>query len=235
MILRQVFEFDALWIEINALDNKISAKVQLDMLQTVLRVVERVCAWFLTSAKFDIRAQVAAYKPGVATLAEHIVEILPETHKRELARRVEAFMEKGVPTPLALRVARLDFLLSAVDIVRLAIGAGIDVVEAGKRFFAVGARFKLDALRLAARKLPTETQWERLAVAALIEELYAEQAELTAHAVDGESRNFEARIAAHASAIERFENLVREIERATRPDLAMLTVANRALRGVLAD
>jgi len=44
----------------------------------------------------------------------------------------------------AVRVARLDFLLSAVDIVRLASGAGIDVIEAGRRFFAIGARFKLD-------------------------------------------------------------------------------------------
>jgi glutamate dehydrogenase len=235
MILRQVFELDALWTDINALDNKVEAKVQLELLQTVLRLVERVSAWFLTSAKLDIRAQAAAFKPGIALLSERVSEILPETHKAELTRRANAFADKGVPAPLALRVARLDFLLSAVDIVRLAKAAGIDVIEAGKRFFAIGARFKLDALRLAARKLPTETQWQKLAVSALIEELYAEQAELTTRTVAHNGEDFEARIAAHASELKRIENLVREIDAAAHPDLAMLTVANRALRGFLVD
>jgi glutamate dehydrogenase len=232
MILRQVFDLDALWNDINALDNKVPAQVQIEMTQMALHLVERVSAWFLMSTKLDIRAQVAAYRPGIAALAEHLSDVLPASHKAELARRAAAFAAKAVPPELAVRVARLDFLLSAVDIVRLATGAGIDVVAAGKEFFAIGARFKLDALRLAARKLPLDTQWQRLAASALIEELYAAQAELTARALS-RTENLEARLAARESELQRLESLVREIELAAHPDLAMLTVANRALRGFL--
>jgi glutamate dehydrogenase len=42
MILRQVFDLDALWSEINALDNKVPAQIQTDLLRTALRLVERV-------------------------------------------------------------------------------------------------------------------------------------------------------------------------------------------------
>lgn len=103
----------------------------------------------------------------------------------------------------------------------------------GRRFFAIGSRFRLDALRVAARKLDAGTAWQKRAVAAVIEDLYAQQAELTAKAV-AESHDFEAWIERHARDLGRLEQLEREIEAAAPPDLAMLTVATRTLRGFLA-
>ncbi len=234
MIVRKVFALDALWAEINALDNRVPAATQIELFRAALRLVERVTAWFLMSAKLDIKAQAAFFRPGVAALADHLFDILPETHRVELQRRAAAFAGHGVPEALAQRVARFDFLLSAVDIVRLAKAADREVVEAGQRFFAVGARFKLDALRVAARKLAAETQWQKLAAAALIEDLYAHQADLTGHAISGDG-DFERWISGHAGDLARLDALVREIEAAAQPDLAMLTVATRALRGFLID
>jgi glutamate dehydrogenase len=234
MILREVFGLDALWADINALDNKVPAQTQLDMVKTALRLVERVAAWFLAGAKLDIAAQVEAYRPGVAVLADHIGDFMPESHQAELLRRVAAYAGKGVPQELALRVARLDFLLSAVDVVRLAKAAPCDFLEAGRRFYAIGSHFKLDALRLAARKLLADTQWQKLAVSALIEDLYAHQADLTARAL-ARGGDFEQWLEGHARDLGRLDALVREIEAATQPDLAMLTVANRALRGFLVE
>jgi glutamate dehydrogenase len=234
MIVREIFDLDALSNGINALDGKVPAAVQLDMHKAVLRLVERVTAWFLMSTKLDIKAQIDTYRPGIAKLAEKISEIMPDTHKIELTRRVATFVGKGVPQELGLRVARLDFLLSAVDIVRLATVTQKDVVEAGRRFFAVGSRFKLDALRIAARKLAADSEWQKLAVSALIEDLYAHQSDVAARAMTTEN-DFEHWIEGHARDLTRLDSLVREIESVAQPDLAMLTVANRALRGFLVD
>jgi glutamate dehydrogenase len=235
MILRQVFDLDALWSEVNALDNKVPTQTQLDLLGIALRLVARVTVWFLVGAgTLDIRGQVATYRPGVTLLTDHLGDILPESHQAELKRRAAAFVEQGVPQALALRVARLDFLHSAVDIVRLAASGQKDVVDIGRRFFAIGSRFKLDALRAAARKLVVETQWQKLAAAALIEDFYAHQSDLTARAV-GHDNDFESWITRHEADLARLEILVREIEGAPQPDLAMLTVANRALRGFLVE
>ncbi|HEX4192476.1 MAG TPA: NAD-glutamate dehydrogenase, partial [Stellaceae bacterium] len=234
MIVRQVFDLGALWTDINALDNKVPAQLQLEMIRIALRLVERVTTWFLAGARLDIKAQIEANRPAVARLAEHIAELVPPSEKDELARQVAAFVDKGAPPDLALRVARLNFLLSSVDIVRLAKTAQRDLLEAGQRFFAIGARFKLDALREAARKLYAETQWQKLAIAALIEDLYAHQADLTARAL-AQGGDFQKWLEGHARDLGRLDTLVREIEAATQPDLAMLTVANRALRGFLVE
>jgi glutamate dehydrogenase len=234
MVVRRVFDLDALWADINALDNKVPAAVQIELFRSALRLVERVTAWFLMGTKLDIKAQIALFQPGIATLAVHTDDILPETHRAELRRRAAVFAGEGVPMPLAERVARLDFLLSAVDIVRLATAAGTGLVETGRRFFAIGARFKLDALRVAARKLVAETQWRKLAAAALIEDLYAHQADLTGRAISGDG-DFERWIGGHAGDLARLDALVREIESAAQPDFAMLTVATRALRGFLVE
>ncbi len=234
MIVRQVFDLDALWADVNALDNKVAAPVQIEMLRAALRLVERVTMWFLMSAQLDIRAQVDAFRPGVAILAQRLDEILPETHRAELARRGATFAEKSVPASLALRVARLDFLLSAVDIVRLAATTKQDLIACGHRFFAVGSRFHLDTLRIAARKLASDTQWQKRAASALIEDLYAHQTDLAARAMTGDG-DFDKWLASHAADLARLNALVHEIEAASPPDLAMLTVANRALRGFLVD
>jgi glutamate dehydrogenase len=204
------------------------------MIRTALGLVERVVAWFLTGARLDIQTQVAANRPGVALLAAHIGELIPRAEKDVLARQIAAFADKGAPQQLALRVARLDFLRSSVDIVRLATAAQRDLLEAGQRFFAIGARFKLDALRAAAREVSADTEWQRLAVSALIDDLYAHQAGLTARALTREG-DFQQWLDTHARDLGRLDALVREIEAATQPDLAMLTVANRALRGFLVE
>ena len=234
MIVRQIFDLDVLWADIDALDNKVPAQLQLDLIRTALRLVERITAWFLAGSRLDIKAQIEANRPGVMLLAEQIGELIPNAEKDELARQIEAFADKGVPRELALRVVRLNFLLSSVDIVRLAKTGQHDLLEAGRRFFAIGERFRLDALRAAARKLVAETQWQTLAVSALIDDLYGHQADLTARAL-ARGSDFQPWLDGHARDLGRLDTLVREIEAATQPDLAMLTVANRTLRGFLAE
>jgi glutamate dehydrogenase len=234
MIVRRVYDLEAFWEGVGALDNKVPAAVQHEMLLAAGRLVERATAWFLRSPKLDIAAETSSYRAGIATLARSIDDVMPPSHCAALIARAKALAEQGVPEELARTAARLDFLVSAVDIVRLAVATGQNVVELGHRFFAIGSRFRLDALRVAARKFEAHTAWQKRAVAAVSEDLYAQQAELTAKAV-AESHDFEAWIERHARDLGRLEALEREIEEAPAPDLAMLTVATRALRGFLAS
>jgi glutamate dehydrogenase len=234
-IVRGIYDLDGLWSEVTALDNRVPASVQTEMLLAANRLVERAAAWFLRApGALDIAGVTQAFKPGVGALAERLGETLPDSQKTELARRVALWQEKHVPAALADRVARLDFLVSAVDIVKLAITVRADVAELGRRFFAVGARFRLDLLRMAARKLAADTAWRKLALGALIEDLYGHQADLTARAVSGNETVFEAWLATHAAEISHLDALVTEILQAPAPDLAMLTVANRHLRALVA-
>ena len=233
-VVRQVFALDKFWSAVNALDNAVEASVQIEMLLAGGRLLERDTAWFLRGgAPLDIQGQIDAFRPGVTALAENLSEILPPSQRAELARRADRLVARGVPLEVALGAARLDFLVSAVDIVRLGLGNGMGIVELGRRFYAIGTQFRLDALRLAARRMKTETTWQKLAVEALIEDLYSQQAEITGRAIEiGDG--FEDWLKDRSSEMARLEALVREIEATPSADLAMLTVATRALKGFLA-
>jgi glutamate dehydrogenase len=234
-IVRGIYDLDGLWAEVTALDNRVPASVQTEILLAANRLIERAAAWFLRApGALDIAGVTQAFKPGVEALAARLGETLPASQKAELARRIALWQEKRMPPALAERVAKLDFLVSAVDIVKLALAVRADVAELGRRFFAVGSRFRLDLLRMAARKLTADTAWRQLAIGALIEDFYGHQADLTARAVSGSESVFEAWLATHTAEISHLDALVTEILQSPAPDLAMLTVANRHLRALVA-
>jgi glutamate dehydrogenase len=231
-VAKEVLDLDTLWRDVNALDGLVPSAVQHEMLLAGRRLLKRVTAWLLrTDAPLDVAAEITAFRPGVASLAERIADILPEPERAELARSRDALIAKGVPAGLALAAARLDFLTSAVDIVRLGAGHSLGLVEIARRFYAIGLRFGLDALRALARRLAAETVWQKLAVDALIEDFYARQTELTAQALAAGGA-LEPWLDARAATLARLDALLRDIAAAPAPDLSMLTVASRALRAV---
>jgi len=233
-VVRAVYDLDTLWDEVNALDNKVEAETQAEMLLAAGRVVERATAWFLRGMNaLDIAERVEAFRPGVRKLAAGLPELMPDSQKAEFARRVQGWVARKVPEELATRVAKFDFLGSAVDIVRLCATTGGEIEALGQRCFAVGARFRLDLLRVAARRLESQTAWQKLAINALIEDLYGHQADLAAKAL-GEGAEFEKWLQMHAKELAHLDGLIQEIVQAAQPDLAMLTVANRAFRALVA-
>jgi glutamate dehydrogenase len=136
----------------------------------------------------------------------------------------------GVPAELAARVARLGFLVSGFDIVRLAAAAGRDVLDAARAYYAIGHRFGLDRLRAAAAKLRADTPWQKMAVGAIVDDLFAIEAELTGRAIgDG---GVEAWLSRHERGLAPLEAALQEILATPQLDLAMLTVANRQLRSL---
>ncbi len=236
---REIFALRELWLAIEALDNKVPSALQYDMLLQIGGLVERAALWFLRSGlPLDLRARLAQFGPGIATIDKRLGELLPETEAAALASRTAALVERGTPQALAARIARIDHLACAVDIVRLAETGKRDVVEVARAYFALGARFALGALRGAAETLRSETAWQKMAVTALIEDFFQHQSELTGKAL-GEGKTPAGKavstwLEGHAAEIAPVEALVQEIVAAPARDLAMLTVANRQLRALAA-
>jgi glutamate dehydrogenase len=92
-------------------------------------------------------------------------------------------------------------------------------------------------MRAAAYRLPAETQWQKQAVEAIIDDLFALQTDITARVLASEyaleADPLAAWSAANAAALGPPEGLVRDLRAATTPDLAMLVVGDRQLRRAL--
>ncbi len=258
-ITRQAFGLATLWQGIEALDNKVAAALQTTMMVELRRTLERVTRWFLSHGRhpLDVDGFIAGYAPGIARLWARIDEILAPEDRVVFDGKVASYSAKGVPLELARPVAGLDFLVSGCDIVRVAqgegktgegktgdgkTGGGKAVEEVGRVYFALGVRFGFDWLRAAADSLAVDGHWQKLAVAAIIDDLYAHQSDLVTNVLNGANGKDAAPAAdavaawveAHRPVVERAESVIADIKSAGQPDLAMLAVANRQLRQMMA-
>ena len=241
-ISRQVFAFRELCEAIASLDTKVPAAAQTAMTLDINHLIEWTTLWFLRHGerRLDIGGHVAKYKDGIATLAACLDEVLPSHYLDDLRTRGRPYLDQGVPEDLALRIAGLVNLFSGCDIVRLAGRRKLPVPHVAKLYFAVGTRFKLGRLRAASGGLESETHWQKLAVAALIEEIYGHQLALTNQVLDfsdgatAPEKAIDAWVCKNHVAVERTEQLLSELRSVAVTDISMVAVASRQLRA-LAD
>jgi len=234
-IVREAFQLPLLWASIEALDNKVVASVQYDMLIDIAGVVEHAALWLLRQRQLSFD-QIARLAPAVEHLAAVVAELLPADERALRDRRVARLREAAVPQPVASRVGGIIFLITAFEIGDLAARAVQPNDRAARAFYGVGARFGLDALRDVARRLPAETPWQRAAVETLIDDFYALQADLALRVLksaDGAEDPVALWASTHAAELAPAETIGAALHTSANPDLAMLVVASRQLRQAL--
>ncbi len=232
LVAREAYGLRGIWQQIEDLDHKVAAEVQYGMLREVNRLIERGVSWLLHHGPqpMDMGAMIAELTPGIADLQACLENVLPPDTHDAVQARLQAYVDRGVPEPLARQVAHEIVLASAFDIIRIGQKSGLSVPEAALLYFATGARFGLGWLRAAADRTAVGDHWQKLAAAALIEDLYARQRELTLAVAA--AHTLEDWLTRRSSAVERFESLLAELKGATKVDLAALTVAAHQLRGL---
>jgi glutamate dehydrogenase len=236
MIVRKVFDLTTLWTEIEALDNKVAAAVQIEMLLDIMGVVEHAAVWLLRTEKLAIGREASVFTPAVTRLASLIADLLPTNERALMEARYARLVAAGVPRSLAGRIGAVIFLTTAFEVCDLAGRVGQPVERVARTFYEVGGRFVFDELRAAARRLPSGTVWQKASAEALIDDFYTMQAEAAERVLltSGEAKDPVAVWAAtRASALAPVDSLAREMRAAVIPDLAMLVVASRQLRQAL--
>jgi glutamate dehydrogenase len=188
--------------------------------------------------KGSLEDTVKRFQEGITTLAQGLNAVLPGHYLKDLEHRAKSYLDDGVPKNLALSIAGMVNLASGTDIVMLAEQRGLKVCEVAKLYFAIGSRFRLGRLRAACEMVKGESHWQKLAIAALIEEVFGHQLHLTAHVLDT-SKNvtdpdkaIKAWMDAYQNAIDRTEQLLTELWAGDITDISMIAVASRALKSL---
>ncbi|RJF77223.1 NAD-glutamate dehydrogenase [Azospirillum cavernae] len=236
-ITREVFGLRDLWTAIDALDNRVPAAAQTALFLETVQLMDRAVAWFLVNAAhpLDMAAEVAAYQPGLVALATGLDRFLDNEEAARLDARVADSVAQGVPDAVARRLAALPILAAAPDLVRIAAKSGRDVAGVASVYFGLGRRFGLEWLRDRASGAKVENHWQKQAVAAIVDDLFAHQSALTLRVLESEAEDSAAVdtwIARRRPLVERVELLLSELRGQPAIDLAMLAVANRQLRGL---
>ena len=237
-IVRDSFCLPELWAGIEALDNKVSAATQIDMQRAINRLLERAVIWFMEQGDhpLDIGTNIEKFGPGIAELIRSLNDVLADSAREALAESIGRYKDAGVPEKLARPVCALAHMNAALDIVCIAGADSRSVPVMARVYFGIGARFGFDWLRNTARRIETQTGWQRQAVQAMIDELYGLQHDLVTQVIDaaGAATAVDAIVSVWADArkelVARTEQTLADMQAAPSADLAMVAVALRQLR-----
>ncbi|HXC89818.1 MAG TPA: NAD-glutamate dehydrogenase [Stellaceae bacterium] len=237
LVVREIFDLPRLWAEIEALDNRVAAQLQTEMLLEIATVVERAAGWLLHRRRLDLAAERGRLTAPIRALAGSLATLLPPRDQAIAEERSARLVAAAVPEALAARIGRMPFLAPALDIAELAERASQPLDRTARVYYEAGVRFALDEMRAAARRLPAETQWQKLAVEAAVDDLLVLQADITARVLASEHAQAGDPVAAWAGAraaeLVGADALARELRASAAVDLALLVVAARQLRQAL--
>jgi glutamate dehydrogenase len=217
---------------IDALDTRIDGQLQLGLYAALQDLLLSRMVWYVRNADFKagLDAVIARFGPGIREVAAGLDNTLPEDLQARRTKRRQDLIDAGVPADLAAELTDLDALVSAPDIVTVAERTSRTIGDAAMTFFAAEADFRLDRIIAAARSVPANDNYERLAIDRAVDQIATAERRLVANMLaTGESGQQAAGnwLAAHPEAT-RIRRSVEEIA-ASGLTLAKLTVAANLL------
>ena len=217
---------------IDGLDTRIDGQLQLTLYAAIQDLLLSRMVWYVRNVDFKagLDSVVARFGPSIREIVAGLDKTLPEDLQAGRSKRRQDLIDAGVPADLAGELADLDALVSAPDIVTVAERTGRTISDAATTFFAAEANFRLDRLIAAARSIPANDNYERLAIDRAIDQIAAAERRLAADMLATGQSGQEAAgnwLAAHPEAT-RIRRSVDEIN-ASGLTLAKLTVAANLL------
>ncbi|MBV7525658.1 MULTISPECIES: NAD-glutamate dehydrogenase [Pseudomonas] len=237
VIVRDIFHLPHWFRQIENLDYKVSADVQLELMDELMRLGRRATRWFLRARRNEQNAarDVAHFGPHLAALGLKLDELLSGEIRETWQTRYQAYVEAGVPELLARMVAGTTHLYTLLPIIEASDVTGQDPADVAKAYFAVGSALDITWYLQQISALPVENNWQALAREAFRDDVDWQQRAITISVLqqgDG-SQEVETRLdlwmQQHEGMIERWRAMLVEIRAASGTDYAMYAVANREL------
>ncbi|MEO6625193.1 MAG: NAD-glutamate dehydrogenase domain-containing protein, partial [Burkholderiaceae bacterium] len=230
-LAREVFDLEGIWDRIDALDDRVAASLQLDLLSKLTAIAQRAARWMLrsrTERGADLPNQIARYQPAARTLRSELGNWLPESTRSDWDAAAQKLEQAGVEPQLARDLAALEYVFPALDLVDLAQSADSTLALAAHTYFHVEDALGLGQWRSEINRLPTETLWQTQARGSARDDVYAIAGQISL-GVLSRKEALDTWGARHAKPIDRLRRLLAGIS-AQPADLAPVSVALRELR-----
>jgi glutamate dehydrogenase len=215
-------------------------RVQTAMVIDAGRLIVRATLWFLRNRGHlsDLSGSIDHFRSGAERVAALFPVVLPASERSAFDAAARRLEKDGVPAALAGKVAALDAMFNALDVVEVADQLKRDIEPVARVHFALAGELDFPWLRAVIGRLPTDSHWDTLAKAALRDDLAGMLRLLAADALraEGDATDAGSLITEwkerNAVLYERFRQLLADLRTAEAPDLAMLSVALRELRNL---
>ncbi len=241
VVAREVYGLEDYVARVEALDNLVPTSVQTDLYLELRRLIDRSARWLVQNrpGDLDVGAEIERFGPVVRRWRGRMEDLLCGVDLERLQRGAASMVTAGVDEQTALRAAGLLDEFSLLDLAELAAAVDEPVEQVARLYFAVSARYQLDAMLGRISRLDRGNRWQALARGAMRDDLYAAWMGLARAVLDSTDagldpqQRIEAWEGANASQLARARTTVDEVSRLEDGDLASMSVALRVLRGVI--
>ncbi len=177
-----MLEIPPLWDAVAALDGKAPASGQMALFRRISAALRGATFWLARRAareKLEVDGLVKRYGPDFKALHRLMPGILSPIEQASVQARIQHLVEAGAPADMAQAVAVLQPLTTSGDLVDIAESSSWSLPNVARLYHAAGAAFGFDRVREAASAYSVGDNFERMALRRLIEDLLAQQGELT--------------------------------------------------------
>jgi glutamate dehydrogenase len=236
-IAKEIFEMDDTILKIEALDNKVPAVVQTEMLFQLRRTVRRVTRWFLRhrNKALSIQESINHYKPTFKVMSKNLYNFMTEKEVAQLKHVATDLINSGVPEAIAERISQLSTLFSVMDVADLGELDGRSTTVVSEVYFKVGERLSLHWFLDQITRQGVNNHWQALARASFREELDWQQRALASVVLrsNPNETNIETMldtwIEQNSQAIQRWQHVLTEFRTTQNHEFAKFSVALREL------
>lgn len=229
-LAREVFDLEPLWDQLDALDYKVDAKLQLDLLTTLITTAQRASRWMLRirAQGADLPTLIQRYQPAARELRLNLAAWLPQSAQDKWQKDTDALVKAGVDVALAQNLTALEFIFPALDLVDLAASAKTGLEQAARAYFGVDSELGLTEWRTQITRLPTDTLWQTQARGSARDDVYSIARQITLGQLS-RKEDLGTWRQQHSVSIDRLRSLLASIS-LQAADLAPVSVALRELR-----
>ena len=232
-----IFELPKLWAAIDALDNKISGSVQLELYErTRDLVLEQTADLLRREQSNDLTPIIDEHRNGVAHLRSAIRDVATASQHVRIDQIASQFEAGGSPKEIACQVADLELLRIAPAITRIAKETGHGIDDAARVALSAMEFFRVDELQARMATMQFADYYDRLALSSAMDTLESAGKVLTCSYLQSQGANgldLAAWVAGNSANLQRAKTQIDDIVGGGEITVSRLTVAASQVREMI--
>lgn len=232
VIVREIFNLDDLWLEIEKLPSSIPLNVMIEIYTDINKVIRRGIVWMIMNLEhpLQIANSITLYKDAAIKISNMITKNLHGQSKDRFDAKFKKYTEVGIHENIAEKFAKLEAIVSSLDIAFIAKDTGANEELICSSYFKIASKYSIDWIRKTCDKLMTESYWQRLSLQSLKDDMYDKQRRLIKMVIDDNKlENLDSWFNNNEENSQIFNNFVEHLKLQENVDISMIILANKKL------
>ena len=235
---KDILQIEIIWEGIEALDNRVDAGLQIDMMRSLMRLVRHFTRWLLRG-QYDQQNTadvVARFQAGIIEINQHLADYLYGNALKQWRSTKNKLAKADVPDALATLLPNVPPLQFALDIIEASEETQAPLLQVAEVFFKLGQQLEIDWFHQQITELPVSNLWHAQVRDSFRDDVDKQLRRLTQAVINDHQGHIENPTAAvkqwfkqHQAALVRWQNIKQDMRDLDSKDFALFIVALREL------